>query len=270
MKDLKNKSKRKWIVGGVLLFGSIALLTTGFATWVIGINATKRDNGGTSVAIEATVSDNYVLNVDFSADNSITVSENSDDGNLATKGEVSWKVISPNEKLDFSVTGNMSVKIGNNSAYYGSTDLRLKFYFNYENNPSYTDENDKTSGNKISGYTATSWREAGDYEYLGLRGEMAISSKGENGAVAESGWSRSEDASNETYTYNGNPIELFTWGSYFGNMAPSEFYTRTTDPDFSLTDTDVVKIQEEMNAMYSALNGGNIHVVIEVEGSTTK
>ena len=52
-KDLKSKSKRKWIVGGVLLFGGVALLTTGFATWAIGVNQTKQ-NLGTNVTVQGT------------------------------------------------------------------------------------------------------------------------------------------------------------------------------------------------------------------------
>lgn len=35
-KEMNGKSRRKWVVGGAMVFGSIALLSTGFATWVIG------------------------------------------------------------------------------------------------------------------------------------------------------------------------------------------------------------------------------------------
>ena len=61
-KDLKSKSKRKWIVGGVLLFGGVALLTTGFATWAIGVNQTKQ-NLGTNVSVQGTVNESVKLTV---------------------------------------------------------------------------------------------------------------------------------------------------------------------------------------------------------------
>ncbi len=42
-KELKSKSRRKWLLGGSLAFASVALLTTGFATWVIGTQKTSGD-----------------------------------------------------------------------------------------------------------------------------------------------------------------------------------------------------------------------------------
>ena len=73
-KDLKSKSKRKWIVGGVLLFGGVALLTTGFATWAIGVNQTKQ-NLGTSVTVEGTVNESVKLTI-TPVNMGVSVSEN--------------------------------------------------------------------------------------------------------------------------------------------------------------------------------------------------
>ena len=51
-KSIKKSSRRKWVVGGVAFFGSIALLTTGFATWVIGASNTKDDMNNTNVTVD--------------------------------------------------------------------------------------------------------------------------------------------------------------------------------------------------------------------------
>lgn len=49
-KQISSVSKRKWIVGGFLFFGGLALLTTGLATWIIGTTIlTDRDDLGVSV-----------------------------------------------------------------------------------------------------------------------------------------------------------------------------------------------------------------------------
>ncbi len=61
-KELNGKSRRKWVVGGAMVFGSVALLSTGFATWVIGASNTTSD-GQIGVEID-TVSNK---SVDFKA-----------------------------------------------------------------------------------------------------------------------------------------------------------------------------------------------------------
>ena len=50
-KSIKKSSRRKWIVGGVAFFGSIALLTTGFATWVVGVNESS-DDGEVTIGVD--------------------------------------------------------------------------------------------------------------------------------------------------------------------------------------------------------------------------
>ncbi len=83
-KELNGKSRRKWVVGGAMVFGSVALLSTGFATWVIGASNTNSD-GQIGVEID-TVSNK---SVDFKA----TIKENdtikiSDPANSGTEGVV--------------------------------------------------------------------------------------------------------------------------------------------------------------------------------------
>ena len=45
----KNSYKRKVILFGVLLFMSIALISTGFAAWIMSTNANYEDDGNVSV-----------------------------------------------------------------------------------------------------------------------------------------------------------------------------------------------------------------------------
>ena len=83
-KELNGKSRRKWVVGGAMVFGSVALLSTGFATWVIGASNTSSD-GSIGVVVD-TVSNK---SVDFKA----TIAENdtikiSDPANSGSDGIV--------------------------------------------------------------------------------------------------------------------------------------------------------------------------------------
>lgn len=77
-KELKSKSRRKWLIGGSLAFASVALLTTGFATWVIG---TQKTSGDDKVHIGVdTVEDKSVeltFNLDEN-DNGIVVAEDAE------------------------------------------------------------------------------------------------------------------------------------------------------------------------------------------------
>ena len=113
-KDLKSKSKRKWIVGGVLLFGGVALLTTGFATWAIGVNQTKQ-NLGTNVSVQGTVNESVKLTV-TPVEMGINVSEKHslDDNEIFyTKEDAVDK--------DFIVKVNVKLEIG---ADYYATDAK--------------------------------------------------------------------------------------------------------------------------------------------------
>ena len=62
-KSIKKSSRRKWVVGGVAFFGSIALLTTGFATWVVGVNESS-DDGEVTIGVDAVDNKSVIFTVD--------------------------------------------------------------------------------------------------------------------------------------------------------------------------------------------------------------
>ena len=104
-KDLKSKSKRKWIVGGVLLFGGVALLTTGFATWVIGVNRTTQNNNA-NVTVQGTENESVKLTVQLT-DSAITVSEKHEKASneiIGTKAE--------EKETDFNIGLKITIEAG--------------------------------------------------------------------------------------------------------------------------------------------------------------
>ena len=97
MRKLISASKRKWVLGGILGFAAIALTTTGFATWIVGINATTT-NGDVGVTVD-TVSNNGVeLKLVLGEDSDIELKE----ANLVVKEVFSTGNIESALKGDFS------------------------------------------------------------------------------------------------------------------------------------------------------------------------
>lgn len=85
-KELKSKSRRKWLIGGSLAFASVALLTTGFATWVIGTRQTSGD-GQLNIGVDTAEDNSVELTFNLDTDNRIFVAEDAGNTNSnLTKG----------------------------------------------------------------------------------------------------------------------------------------------------------------------------------------
>lgn len=209
-KELKSKSRRKWLLGGSLAFASVALLTTGFATWVIG---TSKPSGDGKVHIDVDTAKDKSVELTFKLDdkdNGIIVAEDAENPN-------------PNPKLPIekSVTPDWSIKIQDlnivvGKAFYdesltGKTNLKIAFELQKEVTE------DKNSVTKdivgVRGETGPSWN------YIELaKKEFTFTlptSYPTNGKIYDI---------NDTSHNSNEKIFSFTWGSYFGRKAPSKFY----------------------------------------------
>lgn len=209
-KELKSKSRRKWLLGGSLAFASVALLTTGFATWVIGVTKTSGDG---KVKIDVDTAEDKSVELTFKLDdkdNGIIVAEDAENPN-------------PNPKLPIkkSVTPDWSIKIQDlnivvGKAFYdesltGKTTLKIAFALQKEVTE------DKNSVTKdivgVRGETGPSWN------YIELaKKEFTFdlpTSYPTNGKIYDI---------NDTSHNSNEKIFSFTWGSYFGRKAPSKFY----------------------------------------------
>lgn len=204
-KELKSKSRRKWLLGGSLAFASVALLTTGFATWVIG---TSKPSGDGEVHIDVDTAKDKSVELTFKLDdkdNEITVAEDAENPNP-----------NPNLPIEKSVTPDWSIKIQDlnivvgeafyNESLTGKTELKIVFALQKEVTE------DKNSVTK---------------DIVGVRGETGPS------------WNYIELAKKEftftlpaSYPADGKIYDIsdtdktfsFGWGSYFDGKAPSEFY----------------------------------------------
>lgn len=209
-KELKSKSRRKWLLGGSLAFASVALLTTGFATWVIGTQKTSGD-GQVHIGVD-TVEDKSV-ELTFELDNTndtIFVAENAGTSNsnltIEQAGTPDWDI-----KIK-----NLNIVVG--EAFYNSLkdkqDLNLKIAFELQKDVA-DDKNLVTEDKvKVRG-------EGSSWNYIKLaKSEFNVTlpdSYPDGGKI----YDISSDTTNNP---DGKNTFSFNWGSYFDGKAPSEFY----------------------------------------------
>lgn len=226
-KSIKKSSRRKWVVGGIAFFGSIALLTTGFATWVVGVQNTT-DEGEVTVTVETT-EQNYVnLEIELS-DKDITLGETSP---IAAGDGV---IVSTSQTVGGDLTikfSKITIEIGDNVSSNYDT---LEFSIVSDNNL----VEESSLGTEIRPDSDSGWT------YL----TAPTSIKFKEGGT----FTLAEDGAPNTKKYSlaapdGHEVS-FTWGSFFGNVSPATFYNSNYNLlDDNLSDS-IQKINKEMSDM---------------------
>lgn len=258
-KELKSKSRRKWLLGGSLAFASVALLTTGFATWVIGTQKTSGD-------------DQVHIGVDTVEDKSVELTFNLDaNNNGITVAEDAEKSSNTNLPIKKTVTPNWNIKIQNLNIVVGETlydslkakqeakqDLDLKIVFELQKGVKEGDINSVTN-DIVGGRTGSSWK------YIELAtNEFNVTlpdSYPAGGKICDI-----NDTSNNPNGYITNPDSKgnnktisFTWGSYFNGDAPSKFYQDNEKNRGSQTLREYYQnALKELQAMNKALDKGTL------------
>ena len=265
-KDLKSKSKRKWIVGGVLLFGGVALLTTGFATWAIGVNQTKQ-NLGTNVTVEGTVNESVkltVTSVDGTADAmNVSISESHP---VQAADEIFYT--KDKKDTDFNIKVKVVVEIG--AEFYEKNNITnvtfdFKEWAEGETKPNGYDQlKDVTSKRKVNVADPTKTHAANNYTYIDIDTDATtltipalnaehttITGENPDNFVLGAG---SSTTKSKVFTIEALDLKVFEWGTFFNHRTPCEYYnglyqagTITSQAD------DVDLVYAEMNAMKAAL-----------------
>ncbi len=239
---MKSKSRRKWLIGGSLAFASVALLTTGFATWVIG---TSKPSGDGKVHIDVDTAKDKSVELTFKLDdkdNGITVAEDAENPN-------------PNLPIEKSVTPDWSIKIQDlnivvgeafyNESLTGKTNLKIAFALQKEVTE------DKNSVTKdivgVRGETGPSWNyiELAEKEFT----FTLPTSYPTNGKIYDI---------NDTSHNSNEKIFSFTWGSYFGRKAPSKFYQENEPKEGS--HEYYQNALQELQAMRTDLMAGDLNL----------
>lgn len=234
-KELKSKSRRKWLIGGSLAFASVALLTTGFATWVIG---TSKPSGDGQVNIGVDTAQDNSVELTFSLDendNGIFVTEDAD--------TVDWNI-----KIK-----DLNIVVGEDfyNSLKGKTNLKIAF----ELQKDVAAKNDKNlvTDDLVGvrgGQAESSW----NYIKLATTNEffevtLPTSYPNEDGKIGKI-YDINDTPNNPDKTFS------FTWGSYFGDKAPSEFYEERRG---SQNSGEYYKnARQELQTMKTALEAGTL------------
>lgn len=245
-KEINSKSKRKWIMGGLAAFASVALLTTGFALYVVGI--TKTDASG-NVDVKVDTAENKSVVFDFNLD---TADSKID---LKESDVASGKIVTV-EQND-TVANALQVKYLTATIKYGTSytfnfkSIKFRIETNLtaeETSGGYTTVVVGADGNKLSGDYA---RETGAYEYISAPKDIDIS-----------GLTAVETGNTKTITIPASTLD-FTWGSFFDNKAPSTYYNEkyASESDNGKLTTAADEITSELKAMHDQLDGKKIKLV---------
>ncbi len=242
-KEINTKSKRKWIMGGLAAFASVALLTTGFAIWIVGTNNTS-ENKDVNVTVDTAKNEsiNFVLNVE--ANPSIALKESA---------AVSGKIVNVAES---EVSANpLQISYSQSTITYGA-EYDFKFTsieFSIVEAEGYATVKTATDASKLTGTYA---RTGTDFTYLTAPKSIDISTLSKV---------ESTTGNSTTITLPAGKLD-FTWGTFFEGKPPATYYN-----DKYADETDLVtlgkaadEITTELKAMYEQLNSKKIKLLAEL------
>lgn len=241
-KELKSKSRRKWLIGGSLAFASVALLTTGFATWVIGTRQTSGD-GQLNIGVDTAEDNSVELTFNLDTDNRIFVAEDAGNtnSNLTIERDEADTVTKPDWDIKIK---DLHIVVG--ETFYNSIKDKqgLKIFFELKKDVTEAEDKNLVTEDKVGVRTGSSWN------YIKL-------AKSEFDVTLPSSY----PAGGKIYDINDTPNNpdktfSFTWGSYFGEKAPSDFY-KEKEPTKGLREY-YQKALQELQAMNKALDTGEL------------
>lgn len=222
-KEINSKSRRKWIRGGLAAFASVALLTTGFAVWVVGSNKTA-DKGDVDITVDTAENNSIIFTFNLGDDKSIELKE----ATATTDGHII------NTKDGDVATDPLKITYNQSTIKYGKS-----YTFNFQSiqfsilEPA-EEEKAEFASVKVTDSKLTGAGQRTGKEFTYIEAPKAI------------------DISQLTAVENGNTKTLsiptgsleFSWGSFFENDSPVTFYNKkykdVTDDEALTTAADEI------------------------------
>ena len=258
-KELKSKSRRKWLIGGSLAFASAALLTTGFATWVIAVSA-KTKNTDTNVNVDTVRNESIVLTYTLDEnDKSIYLGENVAVSNGDFRYEINEE---ENKRADFQITlKDVKVTWGKDfSQEVKSLDFSLPETYKSDGLPQTDVPSLNLVGKEKDKIGRNDWTE-GNKTYVDL-------AENQNRAFPGNA-SENVKLDGNAYVWNIGDVTLkFKWGSFFNNAETlTAFYNGkiSAETDVNKQSEIAVKAGQEIDEMHQSLNKKTIRVLAEVK-----
>ncbi len=281
-KSIMSKSKRKWIVGGFAFFGGIALLTTGFAAWVFGVNQ-NTSGSGVSVGSDTAINDTVFLNIEVGEDKTLVLAEEVAHETKA-QGEIAATQTNQGDgAITFNPSGmeidlKYSVIWGKDQATPKAINLTLPTTSSLEgedtpalpNGISLADYANNSIAAKDENVKYQKETRKG-LNYFNAPEKINIS------AAAQNVVGQSPNA--DSFKLEATVKAKFTWGEFFNNVSPLNYYNSLSKALYSkigtgdysadkyLEEASVLSQQasEELNAMHKLFNGKQVYLLATLE-----
>ena len=247
-KEMNSKSKRKWVAGGLAAFASVALLTTGFATWIIGTQNMGADINGTNVNVDTASNKSIELSMPIASPTLYF-------GETTETKPVAGKFV----QLEGDAKGDLTLDFTHIKVTYGSdsgfTPANYKLHFSIVS----IVKNETPVENKMTLAGEVFGRTAGDYTYFEVPDDIPLTD-GESGK----GSITSVSGTAKVYTFTSSSV-LFKWGTAFGGDSPATFYNDYFDHNSGQkTAANAEIVKNELTAMHDALDGATINLKAEL------
>lgn len=233
--DPKSNNRKKWLVGGLCVFGAAVLLTTGLSAYIIGknISVQKKD---IDVSVDTVSNKSLVLSAELS-ESKVVLGETA----AVTSGVVT---------NDGTTIGDLAITFSSIKIEYGNeigSGMPTKLAFSFEAAKQSNDALTVTDNKLGAIRTGTSWT------YLAAPDDIAVSTF--NPEVAGTS-TKSRELVNKTIN--------FKWGTFFDASSPATFYNSKLSSD-TVTDEQLQAVMDELNAMKTALDGKKLQLTITAE-----
>lgn len=247
-KEINSKSRRKWIMGGLAAFASVALLTTGFAVWVVGVTQTEKDG---DVTVDVDTAKNQSVTFDLKLSESmISLKE----GNTTNNNDFVKVQGNDGVETDFSISFS-EFKISMPTGWFDSIKISImnpSTITSDESTPSSTKFVDNKVADKDIKLKTTTRKNT---TYFDLKNEtLTLSDDQTFDSVVENGVT--------TYTYKklNTAVQFFKWGTFFDSVAPTAYYNNKVFDGEGAEDKTAANakfVEDELNAMHSVYTAAN-------------
>lgn len=269
-KEINSKSRRKWIMGGLAAFASVALLTTGFAVWLVGVQKTKA-NGDVTVNVDTAKNENIEFTAEL-ADSKIQLGEPTEVSD--TEKFVKTNTLTDETKQDFDISfKSFVIKIGQDvESQYDCVKFSLTATpiegdgktadVTYVDNLAVNDE----IGTLALADSLGENKRVAKGTYFDLATTVIDLPKGETLDTA-TGLIRKQVSSYITYTMTENQkfTNFFKWGTFFGGASPCTFYNKVFADKNNQTIENADKVQKEFDDMYNKYNKPKTSICLHME-----
>jgi len=252
---MKMMSKNKWNLGGIVAFASVALISTGFAAWQIGLS-TKEANNNLIIGVDGVTNNTVSLTVTLT-DNSITLA----DTTATTTSEGTY--ITSDGKGDLNIAGTVRLEVS--PSYLESNTINsVDFTFSSGTGIASNKVSDATNAN-ATGFHSDSIASLTYFDLVSS--SLTFPSLNDDGSISgtASAWTKGDNNGNN-YVYTSaisGSSPFFKWGTYFESATSVSTYYNTKIKA-QTSETDVVsllsKVETELTAMKNQYEGKSIQL----------